>query len=279
MYHLYTPAIFHATQGVCSYTAVSLGALQDDCMSCTKTGWNVITILNRLPDLHRPGWSTAKAAPQLAAVYAPIPDRLPELHHSWLRVRAAPQLAGVNGISNNGTFVLKLSHLWLQSLANHRTWKSCFMHWDFTGSEHAKLGLESLGAEELKLRQACMSTSNTEKNTWAVQKIKDVQNRIQNYVKKYCNDCAVMIALGCNPEDPNFVFPELKDEDLYTKNVNEPHNLGYGKKGYYGNMTPEEEADYKESNDTELVQIWSDRGKKSKFWGKNSVMLFKDSTK
>ncbi|KAJ6471519.1 hypothetical protein C8R45DRAFT_1165325 [Mycena sanguinolenta] len=27
-----------------------------------------------------------------------------------------------------------------------------------------------------------------------------------------------MIALGCNPEDPKFGFPELGDEDLYTKN-------------------------------------------------------------
>ena len=116
---------------------------------------------------------------------------------------------------------------------------------------------------------ACTSTSNSqalrqhknarnnavfgqEKNTQAVQKIRDVQSRIQNYVKNYHHARAAMIALGCNPEDSNFGFPELKDEDLYTKNVNEPHNLGDGKKvegwiwrqGYYGNMTPEEEADY-----------------------------------
>ena len=69
-----------------------------------------------------------------------------------------------------------------------------------------------------------------EKNTQAVQKIRDVQSRIQNYVKNYHHARAAMIALGCNPEDPNFGFPELKDEDLYTKNVNEPHNLGDGKK-------------------------------------------------
>ena len=42
-----------------------------------------------------------------------------------------------------------------------------------------------------------------------------------------------MIALGCNPEDPNCGFPELKDEDLWI-----------WRQGYYGNMTPEEEADY-----------------------------------
>ncbi|KAJ6506564.1 hypothetical protein C8R45DRAFT_922749 [Mycena sanguinolenta] len=145
-----------------------------------------------------------------------------------------------------------------------------FMPSDFTGSERAKIGLESLGAEELKIQQgeandvlrslhehiqhshALRHHKNArnnavfgqEKNTRAVQKIWDVQTRIQNYVKKYCHAPAAMIALGCNPEDPNFGFPELKDEDLYTKNVNEPDNLGAGKKGYYGNMTPEEEVDY-----------------------------------
>ena len=35
-----------------------------------------------------------------------------------------------------------------------------------------------------------------------------------------------MIALGCNPEDPRFQYPELKDTDLYTKNVDQPYNLG-----------------------------------------------------
>ncbi|KAJ6482663.1 hypothetical protein C8R45DRAFT_932267 [Mycena sanguinolenta] len=85
-----------------------------------------------------------------------------------------------------------------------------------------------------------------ETNTQAVQKIRDVQNRIQNYVKKYCNDHAAMIAIGWNPEDPNFGFPELKDEDLYTKN------------GYYGNMTPEEEADYvMDSARVQWHQAWA----------------------
>ena len=39
-----------------------------------------------------------------------------------------------------------------------------------------------------------------------------------------------MIALGCNPENPRFEYPELKDEDLCTKNVDQPHNLGDGGK-------------------------------------------------
>ncbi|KAJ7325490.1 hypothetical protein DFH08DRAFT_817163 [Mycena albidolilacea] len=39
-----------------------------------------------------------------------------------------------------------------------------------------------------------------------------------------------MITLGCNPQDPKFGFPELRDKDLYTKNVDEPHNLGDGGK-------------------------------------------------
>ena len=61
-----------------------------------------------------------------------------------------------------------------------------------------------------------------------------------------------MIALGCDPQDPKFGFSELKDEDLYTKRVDEPHNVGDGAKtegwiwreGYYGNLTNEEEAKY-----------------------------------
>ena len=61
-----------------------------------------------------------------------------------------------------------------------------------------------------------------------------------------------MIALGCNPEDPIFGFPELSDEDLYTKNVDQPHNLGDGGKvegwiwqqGYHGNLSQAEEAEY-----------------------------------
>ena len=90
------------------------------------------------------------------------------------------------------------------------------------------------------------------KNTRAVKKIRDIQTRINNYVKKYRHAHNVIIALGCNPQDPKFGFPELKDEDLYTKRVDEPHNVGDGAKtegwiwreGYYGNLTNEEEAKY-----------------------------------
>jgi hypothetical protein len=39
-----------------------------------------------------------------------------------------------------------------------------------------------------------------------------------------------MITLGYNPQDPKFGFLELRDEDLYTKNVDQPHNLGDGGK-------------------------------------------------
>ncbi|KAJ7833328.1 hypothetical protein B0H14DRAFT_2591522 [Mycena olivaceomarginata] len=39
-----------------------------------------------------------------------------------------------------------------------------------------------------------------------------------------------MIALGCNPQGPKFGFPELRDKNLYTKNVDQPHNLGDGGK-------------------------------------------------
>ncbi|KAJ7690290.1 hypothetical protein B0H14DRAFT_2652467, partial [Mycena olivaceomarginata] len=127
-----------------------------------------------------------------------------------------------------------------------------------------KLGLESLGAEELKLRQGEANDvlrslheniqhsqalgrhknarSNVvhgqEKGTRAVQRIKDVQTKIQSYGHKYWQACTAMIALGCNPQDPKFGFPELRDEDLYTKNVDQPHNLGGGGK------VEAEEAEY-----------------------------------
>jgi hypothetical protein len=157
-------------------------------------------------------------------------------------------------------------------------WERLFLPSDFTSSERTKLGLETLGAEELKLRQgeandalrslrehiqhsqALRQHKNARnnavhgqaKNTRAVQKIKDVQTRIQNYVKKYRHARTAMIALGCNPQDPKFGFPELRDEDLYTKNVDEPHKLGDGGKvegwiwrqGHYGNLSPAEEAKY-----------------------------------
>jgi hypothetical protein len=91
-----------------------------------------------------------------------------------------------------------------------------------------------------------------EKNTRAVQRIKDVQTNIQSYVHKYWQACAAMIALGCNPQAPEFGFPELRDEDLYTKNVDQPHNLGDGGKvegwiwqqGYRENLSEAEEAEY-----------------------------------
>ncbi|KAJ6447374.1 hypothetical protein C8R45DRAFT_948565 [Mycena sanguinolenta] len=141
-------------------------------------------------------------------------------------------------------------------------WEKLFLPSDFTSSEQTKLGLETLGAEELKLRQGEANNAlrslrehlqhsqalrqhkkaqnnavfGQAKNTQGVQKIRDVQTRIQNYVKKR----------------PKFGFPELRDEDLYTKNVNQPHNLGDGGKvegwiwrqGFHGNLTAAEEAEY-----------------------------------
>ena len=127
---------------------------------------------------------------------------------------------------------------------------------DFTSSERTKLGLESLGAEELKLRQdeandvlrtlheniqhsqALRQHKNArnnvvhgqEKNICAVQRIKDVQTKIQSYLPKYRQAFTAMITLGCNPQDPKFGIPELRDKDLYTKNVDQPHNLGDGGK-------------------------------------------------
>ncbi|KAJ7352547.1 hypothetical protein DFH08DRAFT_805759 [Mycena albidolilacea] len=176
-------------------------------------------------------------------------------------------------------------------------WEKLFLPSDFT---------EILGAEELKLRQgeanevlhslcehiqhrqaliphknACSNVVHgQEKNTHAVQRIKDVQTKIQSYVHKYRQAHTAIIALGCNPhvisvsekagerrkarrtemagsdttkktfivktpkerpeqigkcmvvtpQDPKFGFPELRDEDLYTKNVDQPHNLGDGGK-------------------------------------------------
>ncbi|KAJ7318442.1 hypothetical protein DFH08DRAFT_820046 [Mycena albidolilacea] len=112
-------------------------------------------------------------------------------------------------------------------------WEKLFLPSDFTGSEQTKLGLESLEAEELKLRQGeandILRSLNVvhgqEKNTRAVQRIKDVQTKIQSYIHKYQQACTAMIAFGCNPQDPKFGFPELRDEDIYTKNVDQPHNL------------------------------------------------------
>ncbi|KAJ6459862.1 hypothetical protein C8R45DRAFT_941924 [Mycena sanguinolenta] len=101
-------------------------------------------------------------------------------------------------------------------------WEKLFLPSDFTSSEQTKLGLEILGQRS--------SNCNKAKNTRGVQKIRDVQTRIQNYVKKYRHAHVTMIALGCNPEDPKFGFPQLRDEDLYTKNVDQPHNLGDGGK-------------------------------------------------
>ncbi|KAJ7732066.1 hypothetical protein DFH07DRAFT_755417 [Mycena maculata] len=157
-------------------------------------------------------------------------------------------------------------------------WEKLFLPSDFTSSERIKLGLETLGAEELKLRQGeandalrslrehiqhsqalrqhknarSNAVHGQEKNTRAVQKIKDVQTKIQSYVNKYRQARTAMIALGCNPQDPKFGFPELRDEDLYTKNVDQPHNLGDGGKvegwiwrqGYHGNLSEAEQAEY-----------------------------------
>ena len=83
-------------------------------------------------------------------------------------------------------------------------------------------------------------------------KIKDVQTRIQDYVKKYRQARIAMIALSCNTEDPRFEYPQLKDADLYTKNVDQPHNLGDGEKvegwiwqkGKHGNLSEAEDAKY-----------------------------------
>ena len=86
-----------------------------------------------------------------------------------------------------------------------------FLPSDFTSAERAKLGLEALGAEKLKLRQGEANDSlcslcehiqysqalrqhknvhnnagwGQAKNRCAVKKIRDVQTRINNYVKKY----------------------------------------------------------------------------------------------
>ena len=86
-----------------------------------------------------------------------------------------------------------------------------FLPSEFASAERAKLGLEALGAEELKLRkgqandalcslrehiqhsQALRQHKNDRKNavwgqaknTCAVKKIRDVQTRINNYVEKY----------------------------------------------------------------------------------------------
>ncbi|KAJ7726469.1 hypothetical protein B0H14DRAFT_2410402, partial [Mycena olivaceomarginata] len=135
-------------------------------------------------------------------------------------------------------------------------WEQLFLPSDFTSSERPKLGLESLGAEELKLRrdeandvlpslheniqhsQALRQHKNArsnvvhgqEKNICAVQRIKDVQTKIQSYLPKYQQAFTAMITLGCNPQDPKFGIPELRDKDLYTKNVDRPHNLGDGGK-------------------------------------------------
>ncbi|KAJ6474345.1 hypothetical protein C8R45DRAFT_762547, partial [Mycena sanguinolenta] len=129
-----------------------------------------------------------------------------------------------------------------------------FLPSDCTSAERAKLGLEALGAEKLKLQQGEANDSlrslrehiqhsqalrqhknvhnnavwGQAKNTCAVKKIRDVQTRINNYVKKYRHARNAMIALGCDPQDPKFGFPELKDEDLYTKRVYQPHNMGDG---------------------------------------------------
>jgi hypothetical protein len=112
--------------------------------------------------------------------------------------------------------------------------------------------LESLGAQELRLRegeandalhslrdyirhsQALKQQKNSrnnavhgqEKNTRAVKVIKDVEKKIENHRSKYRLAHSAMIKPGCNPADPTFGFPELKDSDLYTTDVNQPHQLG-----------------------------------------------------
>ncbi|KAJ7301589.1 hypothetical protein DFH08DRAFT_724114, partial [Mycena albidolilacea] len=116
-----------------------------------------------------------------------------------------------------------------------------------------KLGLESLrvklrqGEANDVLRSLCESIQHSqalrqhknarsnavhgqEKITCAVQRIKDVQTKIQSYVQKYWQACTAMITLGCNPQDPKFGFPELRDKDLYTKNIDQTHNLDDGGK-------------------------------------------------
>jgi hypothetical protein len=157
-------------------------------------------------------------------------------------------------------------------------WEKLFLPSDFTSSERTQFGLESLGAQELKLRQgeandvlrsllehiqhsqalrqhknACSNVVHgQEKNTCAVQRIKDVQTKIQSYAPKYRQARTAMIALGCNPQDPKFGFPELRDEDLYTKNVDQLQNLGDGGKvegwiwqqGYHENLSEVGKAEY-----------------------------------
>ncbi|KAJ7610099.1 hypothetical protein FB45DRAFT_875911 [Roridomyces roridus] len=96
------------------------------------------------------------------------------------------------------------------------------------------IGLDVFLREHIRHSQALRQRKNLrgnavhgqERNTRAVHKIQDVQSKIQEYVKKYQQAHLAMVALGRNPQDPR--YPELKDQDLYTKNVNEPHNLGDG---------------------------------------------------
>ncbi|KAJ6479763.1 hypothetical protein C8R45DRAFT_832802 [Mycena sanguinolenta] len=135
-------------------------------------------------------------------------------------------------------------------------WEKLFLPSYFTSSKQTKLGLETLGVEELKLRQGeandvlrslCKPLQHSQalrqhknarnnavhcqaKNTWAVQRsgMSKLGSRIMS--KKYQHTCVAMIALGCNPGDPKFGLSELRDEDLYTKNVDQPHNLGDGEK-------------------------------------------------
>ncbi|KAJ7458121.1 hypothetical protein FB451DRAFT_964523, partial [Mycena latifolia] len=157
-------------------------------------------------------------------------------------------------------------------------WERLFLPSDFTSSERTKLGLETLGAEELKLRQgeandALRSLREHIQHSQALDntrmlvimlfmvrqrtleqckrsRMSKLGSRITS--KKYRHARTAMIALGCNPQDPKFGFPELRDEDLYTKNVDEPHKLGDGGKvegwiwrqGHYGNLSPAEEAEY-----------------------------------
>ncbi|KAJ7302508.1 hypothetical protein DFH08DRAFT_826531 [Mycena albidolilacea] len=117
--------------------------------------------------------------------------------------------------------------------------------------------------------------------------MKDVQTKIQSYVHKYRQARTAMITLGCNPQDPKFGIPELRDKDLYTKNVDQPHNLGDGGKlegwiwqqSYHENLSEAEEAEYYEYNGTMLMLIWKDGKKKLKSLHKSSTIQFKDSTK
>ncbi|KAJ6450255.1 hypothetical protein C8R45DRAFT_946863 [Mycena sanguinolenta] len=112
-----------------------------------------------------------------------------------------------------------------------------FLPSDFTSAERAKQGLKALGAEELKLGQGQANDA-----------LRSLHKHIQHSqaLRQHKNACNNAIWGQAKNTYPKFGFPEPKD--LYTKRVDEPHNVGDGAKtegwiwrqGYYRNWTNEE---------------------------------------